>query len=218
MSYDLFLFDFDGVLFTTNRAKSKAFREALTGYPEEAVDKFIGYHEANGGISRYVKFSHFFKNILCETDTEGMERRALERFVDISKSLMEDTTTLPGVRAFVHQIRSAKKPAAICSGGNFEEIQRLLSVHRLSEFFAAIWANERTKMEHATENIGPYYKRVLFFGDAQYDMEVAELSGWDFVFVSAITDWPDGAQAAQDRGHFCIHDFQDCRLEKIWVR
>ena len=207
MAYDLYLFDFDGVLFNTNRIKSEAFRQALDGYPPRAVDDFIRYHEATGGISRYIKFPYFFEVILGLTDSGQKQQVVLDRFSKISERLLTAATPMPGVSEFLAAIQKTGKPSAICSGGNRNEIEIMLSRHRLDHRFIEIWGNEKSKAEHAVEHISPHYSRVLFFGDARYDLDVAEQFGFDFVFVASLSDWPDGRQIAKTRGHLVIEDF-----------
>ncbi len=215
MTYDLYLFDFDGVLFNTNRIKSEAFRQALADYPPQAVDDFIRYHEATGGISRYIKLAHFFEVILGQPDSAHEQQAALERFATLGERLMATARPLSGVAQFLAAIARVGKPCAICSGGKRSEIDTLLRRHGLDHQFIEIWGNERTKAKHAVEHIAPHYSRVLFFGDARYDMEVAEEFGFDFVFVASLTDWPEGRQAATERGHKVIDDFGDNDLRLI---
>lgn len=210
MTFDLYLFDFDGVLFNTNRIKSEAFRQALEGYPQQAVDDFIRYHEASGGISRYVKFAHFFDVILGKTDSGDEQQVALDRFAAIGERLMTKATPLAGVPQVLETIQRAGKVCAICSGGKRDEIETLLQRNQLDHRFIEIWGNEQSKAEHAAEHIAPHYSRVLYFGDARYDMEVAEQFGFDFVFVSSLSDWPNGCKEAVVRGHACMQDFREC--------
>ena len=53
-NFDFFVFDCDGVILDSNLLKTIAFSKSLPEYPEK-VSKFIDYHKANGGISRYKK-------------------------------------------------------------------------------------------------------------------------------------------------------------------
>ena len=61
--YDFFIFDCDGVILNSNSIKNFAFRLTLKNENKDLVDSFIKYHKENGGISRYEKFQHFFKNM-----------------------------------------------------------------------------------------------------------------------------------------------------------
>ena len=216
MSYDLFLFDFDGVLFNTNRIKTEAFQQALAGYPEEAVAEFVAYHEATGGISRYVKVAHFFSQIMQRIDnTQQEQAEVLEKFADIAPRLMAAASPLPGAPEFLGAIAQGGRTASVCSGGNSNEIKTLLERHQLAQLIDNIWGNERSKKEHAADSIVNQYAKVIFFGDGQYDMEVAQAFGFDFVFVASLTDWPEGREIAQANGHRVIEDFNDPWLKTL---
>lgn len=215
MAYDLYLFDFDGVVFNTNRIKSSAFRKSLEGYPESLVADFVLYHEATGGISRYIKFAHFFEHMLGNPDSKAEQAAAVERFGKINEALMAEAATLPGVITFLKQLQKTCKPAAVLSGGKTYEIETLLAARGYRSLFTNVWGNDRSKAEHAAETITQQFERVVFFGDARYDMEVAEQFCFDFVFVSSLSDWGDGIAIASARGHHVIHNFEDLKLRNI---
>ena len=61
--YDYFIFDCDGVIINSNEIKNEAFREVLKDEKGNLVIDFINYHQQNGGVSRYEKFLHYYKNI-----------------------------------------------------------------------------------------------------------------------------------------------------------
>lgn len=214
--YDLALFDFDGVLFDTNRAKTEAFRRALEDYPSDLVQQFIDYHETHGGVSRYAKLQYFFDRVLAKPISANTLEITLTRFAEIGSALMSQASPLPGIRDVLTRSRDADIPVAICSGGDTGEISRLLSQHSLLDCFVHIWGNEYSKLEHAKSRIAPYYRHVIFFGDSRYDLEVANAYGFEFVFVSTVTDWKEGATIAQEAGHRVIQDFNDPFLDEIW--
>ena len=62
-SYQVAVFDCDGVILDTNQVKSEAFAHALSDDPPELVRSFAQYHKESGWVSRYLKFEHYFKNI-----------------------------------------------------------------------------------------------------------------------------------------------------------
>jgi len=66
---DAIFWDFDGVLINSNSIREMGFEKVLSDYPKEKVEALLQFHKANGGLSRYVKFRHFFENILGEKPT-----------------------------------------------------------------------------------------------------------------------------------------------------
>lgn len=53
--------DFDGVLMNSNAVRDKGFELVLANYPKNQVKQLMNFHQANSGLSRYVKFRFFFK-------------------------------------------------------------------------------------------------------------------------------------------------------------
>ena len=65
-NFKVILWDFDGVLMNSNSVRDLGFEKVLAGYPVEEVKSLMKYHQANGGLSRYVKFRYFFEEIRKE--------------------------------------------------------------------------------------------------------------------------------------------------------
>lgn len=211
----LVLFDFDGVLFNTNQAKTEAFRLTLQGYPEQLVEQFINYHLLNGGIGRKAKFEYFLTTILKESYEPEKLDGLLLKFKENCGTCVAGAAPLPGMLEFLTSRLPIDTPKGICSGGDKHEISDLLERYSILDAFNNIWGNEESKMSHATERIRPHYERVLFFGDARYDLDVAEAHNFDFVFVRRYTDWPEGAKVVSGLGHKVIVDFTDPKLDAI---
>lgn len=212
--YDLLLFDFDGVLFNTNKVKTRAFELSLKDYPADKVVQFIDYHEKNGGISRHLKFKYFFEEILQSPNSKTQQNKAVDDFAMHCEQLQKDAQPLPGVAQFLSQAASMNIPMAICSGGNTNEISFLLKKFKLDHYFTHIWGNEKTKTEHAEQSIQGHYHKVYFFGDARYDMEVAEAFGFSFCFMFGVSDWPIGKDISVTNGHLSVEDFRYLYLEQ----
>lgn len=52
--------DFDGVLMDPNSVRDIGFEQVLAKFPNTQVKQLFAFHRANGELSRYVKFRHFF--------------------------------------------------------------------------------------------------------------------------------------------------------------
>lgn len=214
-TFDLLLFDFDGVLFETNRAKSRAFADALADYPTDKVQEFVAYHHANGGISRYIKLRHFFEDMLKMPNSEVAQAAAAERFGVLCNEYQANSPMLPGAKDFLFAAHAAGIPMIILSGGRSDEIRPLLARESLSHCFLDVLGNEQSKLEHAAQRITPNYDTVCFFGDSQYDMQTAQANGYQFCFISAVTDWPEGASIAASHGHRVAADFCDASVSAL---
>ena len=210
--YDLLLFDFDGVLFDTNQLKTKAFALALSDYPESKVSQLVQYHKDNGGISRQLKMQYFFEQIMQLPDSGDEQEQAVERFTEHCQALLPTASLLPGAADFLRTAKSIGVPLAICSGGNTDEIRKLLKRESLESLFIEIWGNEQSKIEHAERHVKPHFHHVCFFGDSQYDMEVAEQFGFDFCFLYGVTEWLEGENIAEYNGHVVVRGFEELVL------
>lgn len=82
------IWDFDGVILDSNDIKSEAFRIVLSNMPNQSVDEFLKFHKNNGGISRYIKFKHFFENILLTSVSEADIIQLSNRYSDTVKDLV----------------------------------------------------------------------------------------------------------------------------------
>ena len=81
-------FDFDGVLFNSNKIRTEGFKTIFKEFPKLLVDKLVNYHKINGGLSRYHKIRYFFENILKnEISDEQLKSYANEYRKVMSKEL-----------------------------------------------------------------------------------------------------------------------------------
>ena len=77
------ILDCDGVLFDINEAKTLAFEETVKDYPDDKVALFVENHRKTGGVSRYEKFSWFFKELCPSSQPDQDIQKALLTYGDI---------------------------------------------------------------------------------------------------------------------------------------
>ncbi|MBI4184359.1 MAG: HAD family hydrolase [Proteobacteria bacterium] len=210
-AYGLAVFDCDGVVLDSNRLKSEALAKALADEPAERVAAFVRYHQATGGVSRYEKFRHYYAVMSPRADVQAAVDGALARLAGILRDELVRCPEVPGVRRALERLRAAGVPCAVNSGGDEAELLAAFPRRGLDAYFAAVLGSPRTKAENMERLREKGLLRLpgLYFGDARKDMETAEAYGFDFVFVSARSDWADGAEAARARGHGAIADFDE---------
>jgi phosphoglycolate phosphatase-like HAD superfamily hydrolase len=209
--YEVLLFDCDGVILDSNQVKVDAFSDALREYPPQSVDRFLAYHRSTGGVSRYVKFREFFSDYVDVTDAPAKLARALDAFTTRARAGLLQAPLLPGLERVLVRVAS---PCYVVSGGDQAELRDVFVSRSLDQHFVEILGSPTTKEQHL-ERLGSEDRLSppgVFFGDADKDMRVAEQFGLDFVFVSSVSDWPEGSQVAADRGHTVIADFSEVRL------
>lgn len=190
----LVFLDCDGVIYDTNRLKCDAFRHALAGYPEEAVDALVAYHKATGGVSRFVKLRRFFTEMCPVDDVEAALPPALEAFGDYSREGYAHLAPRPEALAFAaHHGGNAR--VYVVSGGSQEELRAVFARAGVADRFAAVLGSPSTKREHLDAVLaarGVAAKDALFVGDGWGDWDVTHALGMPFVFLSEMSEWHDG--------------------------
>jgi len=213
-TYDFFVFDCDGVLLDSNKLKTQSFRETLKNYPCDPVNKFISYHEENGGVSRYDKLDYFFRNILNRDDFNQEYQEALERFSNISKKHLFQAKLVPSIKEFLQKTLSLKKKCIVASGSNEIELIELLNHLELDNYFSRIFGSPKNKKEilkcflQENKNL----KTGLFFGDAYNDYKTALNFGLDFIFVSFNSDWNIDSETLTKKGIKTIASFENIEI------
>ena len=190
--YQTFVFDCDGVVLNSNQVKTEAFYLAALPYGKPAANAMVEHHVANGGISRYRKFSYFLEKIVPQyaPHHEGPDLETLLHHyaAEVRQGLM-DCEVAPGL----HTLRKQNPGARwlIVSGGDQTELRDVFARRGLAPLFnAGIFGSPDSKdeilsRELATHNIEA---PALFLGDSKYDFEVSLASKLDFIFLTRWTE------------------------------
>lgn len=194
-SYRTLIFDCDGVVLDSNWVKTEAFRAAALPYGAEAADHLVRWHMANGGISRYKKFSYFLENIVPRGQPGPGFEKLLERYgMEVRKGLASCS-----VASGLEELRQKTqyKNWLIVSGGDQAELRSIFRQRELDGLFdSGIFGSPDTKdkiLERELRNC-TIRQPALFIGDSTYDFYAARGVGVDFVFVSGgteVRDWQD---------------------------
>lgn len=200
--YSTFVFDCDGVVLDSNRTKTEAFRTAASPWGKDAADALVAHHVANGGVSRYEKFRHFFEKILPDVVPQGAPGRdgpdlqsLLETYARAAREGLLTCSVADGIK----ELRAATPQARwmIVSGGDQDELRDVFEQRGLAPLFdGGIFGSPVPKMEileHQVETGGIRFPAV-FLGDSRLDHQAATVAGLDFIFVSnwtEVADWKD---------------------------
>ena len=179
-SYDLYIFDCDGVILDSNPLKSEAFYVSVLEFGHHKAEQFLEYHEQNRGISRYRKFEYFFTNIHVQANIE------IGLYVDKYASLIADGYFHSNITdGFLETIGSlADKECYVVSGSDEYELKEVFKFKKLSLYFNAIYGSPYDKVRNINMHINYQHKKVLFIGDSQEDLRVSKAFNFDFLFVS----------------------------------
>jgi len=192
--YATIVFDCDGVVLNSNAVKTRAFYEAALPYGEEAAKALVDYHTANGGISRYKKFTHFLETIvpvLAHQPGPDLEQ-LLAHYAHAVRQGLLSCDVAPALQA----LRKATTATRwlIVSGGDQAELREVFAARDLAALFdGGIYGSPDTKDEILLREMsrGNIVMPALFIGDSQYDHRAASAAGLDFVFLSGWSEVKD---------------------------
>jgi phosphoglycolate phosphatase-like HAD superfamily hydrolase len=181
--YKFILWDFDGVIIDSDRARVQGFHEVLKDFPQEEVDALIDFHARNGGLSRYVKFRHFYEVIRKEPISEDRVQELAKAFSEImrvtltSKSLLiEDAVSF--IKAKFNSI-----PFHIVSGSDGNELRYLCTELGIAHMFKSIQGSPTPKtalVKGLIEQGIVDPTLCCLIGDAGNDFDAASANGIDF--------------------------------------
>jgi len=218
--YKCALFDCDGVILQSNALKSAAFAEALAGEPEDLVAQFVAFHKENGGVSRYVKFEHYFKNIKGEENSQHKIDEALTSYAGIVFDQLKKVDFVSGVVSVVEYFNNRNIPCYVVSGGDQEELREVIAYRGIDHLFVDILGSPVTKNEHVSflvQSNSMVYPSI-FFGDSRSDMVAAKGNDIEFCFVSRFSEWFVDKQLIDEFFDATILDFEDvCLVEQLEI-
>ena len=159
-SYDLVIFDFDGVIVDSNQIKKKCiYLSVKKNTSESRATKFTEYFVSNNGIPRRIKIEKYFN-----------EKRSHKILNDYNELLKEKESEIKINQEFLEIIKKIKIKKIILSGGERDEIERILNKNRLADIFDKILCSPLTKDENLKKVKNSSNK--LFIGDSRIDYEV----------------------------------------------
>jgi phosphoglycolate phosphatase-like HAD superfamily hydrolase len=175
-SYRQLIFDCDGVIVDSNAVKEANIRAAaLSACDPEEADRFVAYFVANNGVARETKIASFFTDL-------ATRHSVLSTYNRLNAATIPFIAPEPETQRFLHRCAGAGVPLYVLSGGDEEEVRKMLDNAGIAGLFREIMGGPLSKIEHL-ERLG-LTGPTCYFGDSQYDYEVAARFGYDFVFLS----------------------------------
>lgn len=180
MNLKCLVFDCDGVILDSVPLKTRAFGRLAEPYGPEARDRFVMYHMRHGGVSRYLKFEWFFREILGREITRQESEAWARDFEIFSLDEVRKCQLIPGARQTL-EMWFGKIPMYICSGAPAAEQTAILTEKGLNGFFRAIYGSPPAKARlletiiNSDARVLP--EETLMVGDASTDRDAAEEAG-----------------------------------------
>ncbi|HET7536254.1 MAG TPA: HAD family phosphatase [Candidatus Didemnitutus sp.] len=195
------IFDWDGVIVDSSQAHEAAWEllGAETGRPLPA-----GHFKAGFGRKNEHIIPNILKWNLPEAEVVRLGRRKEQLYRDVLKK--RGIAPLPGVREFLVALKAAGVPCAVGSSTERLNIDTILDVIKLHDYFATIVAADdvtRGKPDPqvfllGAQRIGIAPARCVVFEDAFAGLEAARAGGMKCVGV-ATTHPPEALRGHADR-------------------
>lgn len=212
--YKSLVFDCDGVVLDSNRVKTEAFYFSTLPYGELAAKAMVKHHVANGGVSRYEKFSHFL-NYIVPKQSIVSHKEQLNELLDNYASHVREGLAKCDIAPGLKELRSVTPCSRwlIVSGGDQAELRLLFTQRGIAKWFdGGVFGSPDTKDEILQRelNSGNIQEPALFLGDSKYDYEASSSAGIDFVFLSGwseVPDWERWAESLHLSSYSYLSDF-----------
>jgi phosphoglycolate phosphatase-like HAD superfamily hydrolase len=210
--YQTIIFDCDGVVLNSNFQKIEAYRNTALkfGATQDQAQALVDHHISLTGVSRYVKFDHFLKEIIKTDVTEEKKNFLVKTLNNEVVNLLANCEIAGGLNQ-LREIYAGQK-WMVASGGDQEELRYLFRQKNIDRFFdQGIFGSPRSKHEIIEQEIKVSSFPVVFLGDSKYDIETAEKFNFDFIFVSGWTDLEDWQNICQEKNLKTIEYISDLK-------
>jgi phosphoglycolate phosphatase-like HAD superfamily hydrolase len=182
-SYDIYIFDCDGVVLDSNQLKIDAMEKALLSIviDNEKVSQCVNYFRNNFGKSRFHHVDIFVEEIL---ELEGNEKQSiresiLQYYSSQCKALYFSADLTPGFIEFISGLQGKKY---IASGSEQQELREVFEARGLALHFDNIFGSPAKKSDLVANILEPNKQHnAIMFGDAISDLEAANNSKIDFI-------------------------------------
>ena len=203
------IFDCDGVILQSNKLKSDAFGKVLVKYDPIIVMEFVAWHKKMGGISRFEKFSNFFRERLEVADWQALTNAACANFGKIVFEGLCRCPFVPGFEAILTQFQNQNIPLAVNTGGAEEEVREVFRTRGIFGNFQTVLGSPTTKFNNMIklQKTGLLRSGTIYFGDSMLDFELAQEFDLRFVFVGHESEWLEGEMVTAQAGGQIIPDF-----------
>lgn len=175
--------DFDGVIVFSEFIRDSGFRKSLSHYNESDVNKLLEFHKINGGLSRYVKFNFFFKEILKFDEYSSELKLALKNYNEfmLTEFVKQNPVNFQAI-SFIKKTLKSKKHHLI-SASDENELIHICNELNLTDCFISINGSPTPKLDNlqiVTDKYSYSKNNIVYIGDSINDYEAAKNFGCNF--------------------------------------
>ena len=209
--YNTIIFDCDGVILNSNFQKIEAYRNTALAYGASKLqaEELVAHHVELTGISRYVKFKYFLKEIMSEEITDYSMKILVDTLNEEVINLLKDCEIASGIEKLKSQTK--KSTWMVASGGDQDELRFLFKEKNITSYFeGGIYGSPSSKHQIVEEKLkNNSFLPALFLGDSLYDIETAQKFNLDFIFVYGWTDLKDWKNICHEKNLMCVEKIHD---------
>ncbi|WP_102385316.1 HAD family hydrolase [Vibrio cyclitrophicus] len=182
-SYQVYIFDCDGVILDSNELKINAMKNSLkANFSEsESIEQCVEYFRNNFGKSRFHHVSYFLEEILKvnREEREVFEKSILKNFSDQCRTLYLSAEITPGFLEYLKQCNGKKY---IASGSEQNELRDVFAKRGLDKYFDGIFGSPAAKVENVRHILElEQTNNAVMYGDALSDLYAAKDNNCHFV-------------------------------------
>jgi|SRR3972149_175475 len=183
MKWQAVFLDFDGVIIDSVDIKTNAFAEMFRPYGSDIEAKVVEYHLAHGGVSRFEKFKYYYERLLNRSIDETQIQQLGNQFSELVLIKVLEAPFVDGAFETLMKLKALNIPTYLVTGTPQEEIQYILKMRGLEDFFSGVYGAP-AKKEHIVHSIikQSHYSpdACLYVGDALTDYSAAQQNGLHF--------------------------------------
>lgn len=192
----LVFLDCDGVIFDSNGFKRAAMTRVLSHYPEPLREAMTAFWRNNGGMSRRIKFEHFFRELVQSPEWEHLTEVAVQRFGEYSLEGFGHVEPLAGALTLMRSVGPDR--LVVVSGADQNELRQVFRQKQIDSLVSEV-LGAPIKKQQLVETVlharGVRVDEALLIGDGRRDFEVCHELGMRFVYLHEHSEW-DGAGSA----------------------
>jgi phosphoglycolate phosphatase-like HAD superfamily hydrolase len=195
------IFDFDGVLVESNRAKDDAFLALFKRY-EPYSSRMYAYHLSERTLPRAEKLRHCVEEIIGRRGDEHLLQEMVQMFSRLVVERVVASEDVPGSREMLEELRG-KLPLYISSATPQRELLEILRARGIDGYFKKIFGNPPTAkvvaIRQVLEDNHISSSEAVFIGDAPSDYEAAMVCRVQFLGRRSDHEFPaNGPELHED--------------------
>jgi phosphoglycolate phosphatase-like HAD superfamily hydrolase len=145
MDFQTVFFDFDGVILDSVHVKTEAFAAMFSSYGPEVEKQVVAYHLANGGMSRFEKFTFYYQSLLKKTISPAEVISLSGKFSDLVLEKVIRAPFIDGALEVLEELKKTNIPAYVVSGTPDAEIKLIVKRIKLDSYFREVHGSPGTK-------------------------------------------------------------------------